>query len=107
MSVHAGAEFHPDLGGLSFLIDPSVHAEYVMTSGVDSSFWTNLHLGAEVRVLRMLRLRAGLNQGYTTLGVGLKLLFLEAHVAYFGREMGSYAGARQNQGVTAEVALRF
>jgi hypothetical protein len=109
MSVHLGAMFHPDLGGFSFFIDPYVHAEYAATvgTGEEQSFWKNLHLGTEVRVLRMFRLRAGLNQGYTTLGIGVKLLFLEAHVAYFAREMGTYAGARQNQGVTAEVALRF
>lgn len=109
MSFHYGLEFHPDLGGFAFLIDPSVHAEYVQTIGPEEeeSFWMNLHLGTEIRVLRMFRLRAGLNQGYTTLGAGIKLLFLEAHVAYFARELGSYPGSRQNQGVTAEVALRF
>ena len=109
MSVHTGVMFHPDLGGFSFIVDPYVHAEYAATvgTGEDQSFWKNLHLGTEVRVIRMFRLRAGLNQGYTTLGVGVKVLFLEAHMAYFAREMGTYAGARQNQGVTAEVALRF
>ncbi len=109
MSVHAGVQFHPDLGGLSFLLDPYLHAEYAQTFGSEDeeSLWMNLHLGAEVRVLRIFRFRAGLNQGYTTMGLGVKLLFLEAHVAYFGRELGTYPGARQGQGVTAEVALRF
>jgi len=40
-------------------------------------------------------------------GFGVKLLFLEAHLAYFGRELGTCPGARPGQGVTAEVALRF
>ena len=109
MSAHFGVQFHPDLGGLSFLFDPWVHAELTSTFNEDDSgsLWTNLRLGTEVRVLRFIRLRAGLNQGYPTMGIGVKLLFLEAHVAYFARELGTYPGARPGQGVTAEVALRF
>ena len=108
MSFHLGFQYHPDFGDLSFLLDPYVHAEIVLTDGKEEEpIWNKIHLGAEVRLLQFIRLRAGLNQGYTTFGVGLKLLFLEAHVAYFGRELGPFPGAQQGQGVTAEVALRF
>ncbi len=111
MTARLGAEFHPDLGGFSKLIDPKVHAEYLLSlddSEQAPSIWTNLHLGAEARLLGgFLRVRGGLNQGYITMGAGVKLLFAEAHVAYFSRELGDYPGARQNHGMTAEVALRF
>ncbi len=111
MTAHLGAEFHPNLGGLSKLIDPKVHGEYVMNlddSEEVSSIWTNLHVGAEVRLLGgLIHARGGLNQGYVTMGAGVKLLFMEAHVAFFSRELGDYPGAKQNPGVAAEVALRF
>jgi len=109
MSFHAGLSFHPDLGAFSSLIDPSVHAEYVIPSFTDLSsvVWNNIHVGADIGVLRFIHLRAGLNQGYLTFGAGIKLLFLDVNVAYFSRELGDYPSARQNQAVTAEVALRF
>ena len=107
-SIHFGLLFHPDLGRIKSFFDPYLHAEYIETVGSeDEPLFSKLHVGAEIRLLQMLSLRAGLNQGYVTLGLGVKLLFLEAHVAYFGRELGSFPGERQGQGVTAEVALRF
>lgn len=109
MSFHAGLEFHPDLGAFSKVLDPSVHAEYVVNSLTNlSSFdWNNVHLGTEVALFQFIRLRAGLNQGYVTFGAGVKLLFFDVNVAYFSRELGAYPGADQNQGISAAVALRF
>jgi len=109
MSFHAGLEFHPDLGSFASVIDPSVSAEYVIPSFTDLTqvAWNNIHVGAEVGLLNFIHLRAGLNQGYVTFGAGVKLLFFDVNMAYFSRELGAYPGARQNQGVTAEVALRF
>ena len=110
MVWNIGAAFHPDLGGLSKLIDPVVHANYAIPFvpiEEAPSFLSSLHAGAEVTLLTFLKLRAGFNQGYFTAGVGAHLLFLDVNVAYFGREMGSFAGARQSQGLTAEVAIRF
>jgi hypothetical protein len=108
MTASIGAALHPDLGPLARLIDPVVHAEYDLEfSKQAGSFWTSLHAGAEVKLLSLLKVRAGINQGYITAGAGIHLLFLDVNVAYFGRELGSFAGAKQGQGVTAEVALRF
>jgi hypothetical protein len=110
MTWNIGAAFHPDLGGLAKLIDPVVHADYAISFvpiEVAPTFWTSLHLGAEVRLLSIFKLRAGINQGYITAGAGVHLLFLDVNVAYFGRELGSFAGAKQSQGLTAEVAIRF
>ncbi|MBN1686594.1 MAG: hypothetical protein JW852_08050 [Spirochaetales bacterium] len=110
MSAQVGLAFHPRLGALSKIVDPIVHANFersFMPGAEDESFWASLHAGAEVSFLSMLKLRAGINQGYITAGVGLHLLFLDLNVAYFGRELGSFAGSRQNQGITMELALRF
>lgn len=109
MQIAAGASFNPNLGPLSFIIDPTVHVEYrdTLYAERDPSVWTKLHLGTEVRLFRFLRARAGINQGYLTGGVGLKLLFLEVQAAAFGREIGNYAGSRPNTGFTVEAAIRF
>ncbi len=110
MTANLGVSFHPDLGGLSMLIDPIVHAEYSLPfvpAEEAPSFWSSIHVGAEITTLRFIKARVGINQGYLTAGAGIHLLFLDINVAYFSRELGSFAGAHQSPGVTAEVALRF
>jgi hypothetical protein len=110
MTVHMSAAFHPKLGAISKIIDPIVHLNYevpVVPAEEGHSFWTSFHVGAEIAFFSIVKLRAGLNQGYITAGVGLHLLFVDLNVAYFGRELGSFAGAKQNQGLTAELAFRF
>jgi hypothetical protein len=109
MTVSYGLSFHPDLGFLKWLIDPVFHVEYRDTyyQEREPSSWTKVHAGTEVKVLRFLKLRAGINQGYATAGLGMKLLFFDVNAAYFTREMGDYAGIRPNEGFTLEAAIRF
>lgn len=109
MTVSYGLAYHLDLGLLSWLVDPTFHVEYrdTMYQEYDPSTWTKIHAGTEVRVLRFIKLRAGINQGYATAGIGMKLLFLDVNAAYFTREMGTYAGTLPNEGFSLEAAIRF
>ncbi len=109
MNLSAGAAWHPT-GGLTPLLDPTIHVSLNDVIGVirdKRSPWTLLHIGAEVRLLKFLKLRGGFNQGYATLGAGAKLLFLDLNMAVFTREMGKYIGDRPNSGMTVEAAIRF
>ncbi len=109
MTVSYGLAYHPDFGGLKWLLDPTFHLEYrdTMYQEYEPSMWTRIHAGTEVKVLQFIKLRAGLNQGYATAGIGMKLLFLDLNAAYFTREMGSYAGTKPNEGFSLEAAIRF
>lgn len=109
MTLSYGLAFHPDLGFLRWLIDPTLHVEYRDTFYDDSdpSFWTKVHAGTEIKVLRFMKVRAGINQGYLTAGFGAKILFLDVNAAFFTREMGTLAGANPNQGFSLEAAIRF
>jgi hypothetical protein len=110
MSAQLGLAYHPDLGGLSRFFDPKLHAEYRKVWYAEdrsSSPWRQLHFGAEIRTLRFLKLRAGVNQGYFTAGAGMHLLFLDLNFAYFARETESYDGSDPNRGFTMEAAIRF
>jgi len=110
MNVSAGVAFHPDLGSLSWLIDPTVHADIQDIVGVISngrSPWTLIHIGAEAKILKLFSARAGFNQGYITAGAGAHLLFLDINAAVFTRELGKRIGDQPNSGLTVEVALRF
>ncbi len=111
MSINTGIGFHPDFGMLKWLIDPTFNIDYQHVLYADPnntpSFWTELHAGTEIKVLKFLKVRAGINQGYITAGIGAKLLFLDVNVAYFTREMSEYAGVDPNSGMSLEVAIRF
>lgn len=110
MSVNFGLAFHPDLGAVSFLIDPTVHMDLVDPFGVlndGQSPWSLLHAGAEIKTLRFITLRGGINQGYLTAGAGMKLLFLDIGASIFTRELGPYAGDQPNTGLSLEAAIRF
>ncbi len=110
MTVNFGLAFHPNLGALAFLFDPTIHVDLVDPFGVlndGQSPWSLLHAGAEVRVLRFIKLRGGINQGYLTAGAAMKLLFLDVGASVFTRELGPYAGDQPNTGMSVEVAIRF
>lgn len=110
MTAHLGAAFHPKFGAFSEIIDPIIHVNYEVPVVMETerpSFWSSFHAGVEIAFFSTLRLRAGLNQGYLTAGAGLHLLFFDINFAYFGRELGNFAGSKQNQGVTAELAFRL
>lgn len=110
MDISAGVAFDPDLGGLEVLFDPIFHADLQDVVGVFAngrSMWTLLHIGAEAKVLSLIKARAGFNQGYLTMGAGIHLLFLDVNLAFFTRELGQYISDRPNSGLTVEVALRL
>lgn len=105
--ITAGLGFKLDLG----LIAPSAYVEAddpiaLISEGFDS-IWGNLHAGAELRLLRFLALRAGLNQGYLSLGVGMNILFLKVDAALFTEEIGVNPGDFGRTGVAIQAAVRF
>ncbi len=110
MDLSAGAAFHPDLGKLKWLVDPIVHLELSDVIGVirdGRTPWTLLHIGAQAKVLTVLLLEAGLDQGYLTVGAGVHLLFLDVHAALFTRELGEHIGDKPSSGMSLDAAIRF
>lgn len=110
MSMNLGFAWDPEPEGvLGFFFNPMIHFDYqhVFYTERDPSFWTRTHIGLEARVMRFLKFRAGLNQGYGTVGLGAKLLFVDLNVAYFAREIGDNVGTKPNQGLALEAAIRF
>ncbi len=110
MTVNLGMSWHPDLGGLKSLIDPILHADLQdIVGGIQEgrSPWTLLHVGMEVGLLSLLKLRAGLDQGYFTMGAGLKILILDVNWALFTRELGSQPRDWPSSGMVVEGAIRL
>ena len=106
--------WHPDLDRISYFFDPTLHVSLVDPFGLTDqpgdpprSMWNRVHVGSEMRFLRFIDLRVGLNQGYFTFGTGLDLLFMELNFALYGRELGFYPGDRQVGGAAVEIAFRY
>jgi hypothetical protein len=109
--VTAGISWKPKL--LPGLIEPAVYFElqdpvavFRNADGIGSVL--NLtHLGAEVRFLRILSVRAGLNRGWLSVGGGIDLLFLHVDAAAFTEELGALPGDKPRSGVSLSAAVRF
>jgi hypothetical protein len=92
-SVRAGVAYvMPGLGGpfeeTAFALD------YIQFKDplVKQSLLGHLSMGVQTTMRRIFSVRAGLNQGYTTLGVGLQFSFARFDYAFYGSEQGRLPG---------------
>jgi len=107
----------PQIGagvGLKFNLGTVLYpALYVETTDIvgafedDGGIWTSLHAGAELGLFKLIYVRAGLNEGYLSAGVGIDLWCVEINAAVFTEEVGLRPGDKGRSGVSANVALRF
>ena len=109
-NVVLGASWHPDLGALSRILDPRVLLEIqdpLAAIRDRASFWNLVHAGIEVEALGFLVLRAGVNKGWLSAGMGLDLFFLNIDAAVFTEELGWRPGQKGRSGVALQAAIRF
>ena len=110
MEIAAGLAYHPDFGSFKWLADPTIHVDLDNIEELfqqDTDFWTLLHAGIEAKVLTVFSVQTGLDQGYLTAGLGIHVVFLDANVAFFTRELGQHLGDRPSSGLTVEAAFRL
>ncbi len=91
------------------LIDESgVMLDYVGSQSphFDQAFFSHLRIGAQVKA-KMVSLRAGLNQGYPTIGAGVSLGFMDLDYAYYGMEQGRYPGQLPSWHHAAQLRFGF
>lgn len=89
--VNLGAAVHPPLGFGKLLVAFDI-VDLTNQLGRDNDLAKRLHLGVEYKLPVILALRAGLNQGYPSYGVGVDLWILNLNYAYYIEEIGAYAG---------------
>ena len=58
----------------------------------DITFFKKLYFGAEGRLTEVFMVRGGFYQGYPSFGLGLDFRILRLDFAFFGEELGKYAG---------------
>lgn len=120
MKVNVGAEFHPDLGVVSYLFDPSISVDLLDLSLALRTFQAGqqmttdqilsmLNFGGEMNLLRFLSIRGGYYGGYLSAGIGLDIFVVDINAAIagdFGRDDAGQWGF-SNVGGSVEVAFRF
>lgn len=82
----------------------SFEYQYIRTTGEDLG--KKLHFGTEASY-GPLDVRAGLNQGYLTYGVGIDLALIEIDATYFTNELGAYSGQIRNDRYQVGVTVTF
>lgn len=107
-----GAAWRPDLGARAEVFDPVLHFEIRdpfgntdLDKSRPDSFWTRVHIGSEVELLRFFDVRLGLNQGYMTYGFGIDIRILEFKFAAYTQEFGRYPGDRPVTGMAFEIVI--
>ena len=79
---------------LSWLANPNMAVDIVDVVGLTKEFSTtnllsHMRAGIEVEILKLLELRAGLNQGYVSIGAGFNLMnIIHLEASYYRLEFG-------------------
>ena len=108
--IALGTTYAPDMGSMASLIQPSFSLDFqipIKDEFTQPSFWTWTHVGAEARFLNFLAVRAGVNQGYLTFGMGAKLWIMDFNLAIYADEMGRYAGLSRRSALAMAWAFRI
>lgn len=103
--IALGGSWTPDMGVLSGIVQPLVALDFqipIKDEFTQSSFWTWTHVGVEGKFLKFLAVRAGLNEGYATFGLGLTLRYFDYNFAIYSDEMGRYAGLNRRSAVSMD-----
>ena len=93
MSVDVGFGWKPNWG-LSWLANPNIAVDVVDVISLTKGFSTtnllaHMRAGIEVEILKLLELRAGINQGYVSIGAGVNLMnLIHLEASYYRLEFG-------------------
>lgn len=116
MSAIVGVSYNPYFGDLNNTINPTLSTDFrlifidesqVKDYTIQRTLLANLSMGLNLEFFRIVSLRAGLNQGYATVGLGIKVLAIEVNGAIYSRELGERAGDRQQMGAALEFAIKL
>ena len=71
----------------------------------EDAYLNHIRFGAEAKLFSMVDVRAGINQGYLSLGVGLDLFVIHIDASYYWREYGAEIGDKPIDALTVRFNL--
>jgi hypothetical protein len=93
-----------EIEGPLFAIRPAIDYKYTNWTGIQLG--KKLHMGVELD-LPIIDARAGLHQGYYTLGVGANLGLLRIDAATYGVELGVYPGQLEDRRYIVQLSMEM
>jgi len=75
-------------------------------NNTNGSFFRTVHFGSEVQ-WHLLALRAGINQGYFSAGLGLDLIFMSINASTYGEEMGLNSGILEDRRYALDIGFKI
>ncbi len=112
-SLDAGIGWAPSFGKVGTFIKPALAIDLVDIVGLaggdfnTEKLLTHLNMGAEIRLLSFIDVRAGLNQGYISIGAGLDLWALRIEAAYYRQEFGVQLGDKPVDALTVRANIGY
>lgn len=100
MIVGAAAGFDLPLFGVTAALDIK-HLD-----DPDVQLGKKIHVGVEVNLINI-DVRAGLHQGYYTLGAGVSLGLIDLDIATYGVELGEYPGQKEDRRYAIQLTLEL
>jgi len=108
MNIGAGIAFKPDIKiPLKIFKNPIFVLDMDDITNTDKNIFKKIHAGFSLDALWLFNIRGGINQGWTTFGVGVDLFFLQLEYAYYGQELGVLPGQIPEYKHMASLAVRF
>ena len=111
-SLDVGLGWVPELGGFGKIIRPTLAIDLVDFMGMveametnEDAYWDHLRAGAEVKLLSMVDVRAGINRGALSVGLGVDLLVIHVDASYYWREKGVEIGDKPVDAFTVRFNL--
>ncbi len=110
-SLDMGLGWMPDFGGIGRMIRPTFALDFVDLVGFtekqdnEHAIWDHLRLGAELQLFSFIDIRAGLNRGARSIGVGFNLFVIHIDAAYYWREMGMHIGDKPVDALTLRFSI--
>lgn len=104
--LNIGAAVNPNLGILKTTLAVEIDDVTKNVDG-DKDLYKRAHLGAEIRFPMILALRAGVNGGYLTGGIGLNLWIVSVNYATYAEELGAFSGQRADRRHILQASLGF
>ncbi len=102
-SLRLGAAFRPGIRLGKWLYNLALGFDVDQPFDSNITFFKKVYTGVEANLTPVFSARAGFAQGYPTLGLGMRLYVIRADYAFYGEELGIYAG----QWVSWNHALRL
>lgn len=106
-TINLSAAISPKLGpvGTHFVFE--IH-DMTQSIDEDDDWGKRIHAGAELNFFKdILAVRAGVHQGYVSVGAGLDFNFFRIDYAYYTEEVGAYAGQKDDERHTIQASIGF